>query len=171
MAKGKRKGIVKKLLVALLAVFIVMQFFRIDKTNPKVEPAKDFLAITNPPADIKKMIKSACYDCHSDQTVYPWYSNIAPVSWWLADHIEEGKSHLNFCVFGDYDEDKANHKLHECEEEVEHKEMPLDSYTWTHGDAKLSDAQREKLAEWFEDQMTGPNTDHGHHEEHEEHEH
>lgn len=171
MAKGKRKSIIKYILITLLAVFVIMQFFRIDKTNPKIEKDKDFIAIANPPADIEKMIRTACYDCHSHHTEYPWYSNIAPVSWFLADHIEEGREHLNFSIWGDYDEDKRNHKLHECEEEVEHKEMPLDSYTWTHGDAKLSKDQREKLAEWFEDQMTGPDKGHGHHDEHEEHEH
>ncbi|PHR28160.1 MAG: cytochrome C [Fluviicola sp.] len=169
MAKGKRKSIVKYILIVLLVVFGIMQFFTINKTNPKVEEAKDLIAITTPPADIEKMIRTACYDCHSFETKYPWYSNVAPVSWFLGDHIEEGREHLNFSVWGTYDEDKANHKLHECEEEVEHKEMPLDSYTWTHGDAKLSDDQREKLAEWFKSKMTGP--DKGHHHEEHEHEH
>lgn len=170
MAKGKGKLIAKYIFIGLVCVFIVMQFFRVDQTNPKIEPAKDFIAITNPPADIKKMLESACYDCHSDVTKYPWYSNIAPVSWWMRDHIDEGKSHLNFSVWADYNEDKANHKLHECEEEVEEGKMPLDSYTWTHGDAKLSKEQREKLAEWFKSKMTGPDKGHGHHEEGEEHE-
>lgn len=154
MATGKRKGTFKKVLIGLLVVFGVMQFFRIDKTNPKVEKAKDFLAITQPPTDIEKMIRSACYDCHSNETVYPWYSNVAPVSWFLSHHIEEGREHLNFSVWGDYKEGKANHKLHECEEELEEGKMPLNSYTWTHGDAKLSDQQKKKLAEWFENQMT-----------------
>ena len=167
MAKGNRKSIVKKVLIFLLAVFVIMQFSRIDKTAPKIEKAKDFISMTNPPADIEKMIRNACYDCHSFETEYPWYSNVAPFSWILGDHIEEGREHLNFSVWADYSEDKANHKLHECEEELEEKKMPIDSYTWTHGDAKLSDKQREKLAEWFEDQMTGPDKGHSHHEEHE----
>ena len=168
MAKSKRKGIVKKVLIFLLVVLVIMQFFRIDKTNPKVEKAKDLIAITNPPAVIEKMLRSACYDCHSNETKYPWYSNVAPVSWVLADHIKEGREYLNFSKWGDYSEDKANHKLHECEEEVEHKEMPIKGYTLTHGDADLSDEQREKLADWFKSIMTG--TDEGHdHSEDEEH--
>ncbi len=155
MAKKKRKGFLKYSFILLLVAFVVMQFFTINKTNPKVEKAKDFIAIATPPADIEKMIRSACYDCHSNETVYPWYSNLAPVSWWLEDHIEEGRSHLNFSEWGNYEEDKANHKLHECEEEVEEKEMPLSSYTWSHGDAKFTDAQRDKLAKWFKSKMTG----------------
>jgi hypothetical protein len=169
MAKGKRKGVVKYILIILLVVFGVMQFFTIDKSNPKVDKAKDLITITNPPAEIEKMIRSACYDCHSNETKYPWYSNVAPVSWFVGDHIEEGREHLNFSVWGDYPEGKANHKLHECEEELEENKMPLDSYTWTHGDAKLSDDQREELAEWFESKMTGE--DEGHDHDHEEHEH
>lgn len=162
MAASKRKGMFKKVLIGLLIVFGVMQFFRIDKTNPKVDKAKDFLAITQPPADIDKLIRSACYDCHSNETVYPWYSNVAPVSWFLEHHIEEGREHLNFSVWGDYAEGKANHKLHECEEEVEDGEMPLNSYTWTHGDAKLSSEQKEKLAHWFKAQMTESEEGHDH---------
>lgn len=162
MARKKGMGIFKKILLLLLAVFVIMQFSRIDKTNPKVEKAKDFISLTNPPADIEKMIRSACYDCHSHETKYPWYSNVAPVSWIIGNHIEEGREYLNFSLWGDYKEGKANHKLHECEEEVEEGHMPISSYTWTHGDADLSDEQREKLAEWFEDQMTGPDEGHSH---------
>lgn len=154
MAKGKRKGKLKYVLIVLLVIFGVMQFFTIDKTNPKVDKAKDLISMTNPPDDVEKMLRSACYDCHSNETKYPWYSNMAPVSWFLKDHIDEGREHLNFSVWGDYPEKKANHKLHECEEEVEEQEMPLSSYTWTHGDAKLSADQRKTLANWFKSTMT-----------------
>ncbi|MFK7785749.1 MAG: heme-binding domain-containing protein [Crocinitomicaceae bacterium] len=167
MARGKKMGIGKKILLLLLAVFIIMQFSRIDKTNPKVDKAKDFITLVNPPADIEKTIRAACYDCHSNETEYPWYTNVAPVSWIIGNHIEEGREYFNFSTWADYDEDKKNHLLHECEEELEKEEMPLSSYTWTHGDANLSDEKREELAEWFEDQMTGPDKGHSH----EEHEH
>ena len=112
-------GIGKKILLLLLAVFVIMQFFRIDRTNPKVNKAKGFIALTNPPAEIESMIRSACYDCHSNETEYPWYSNVAPVSWIIGNHVEEGREYINFSTWADYSEDKANHKLHECEEEVE----------------------------------------------------
>ena len=139
----------KKILIGVLAVFIIMQFFRIDTSNPKVEPGKDFIAIVQPSAEVKVLLKSACYDCHSHTTVYPWYSQIAPVSWWLKDHVDEGKEHLNFSIWGDYSAKKADHKLEECGEEVEEGEMPLSSYTWAHSEAKLTDQQRKTLAQFF----------------------
>ncbi len=148
----KRKNL-KRVLVVLLLVFVVMQFFRIDKSHPKLKKRQDFIVMTKPPADVEKLLRSACYDCHSFETEYPWYSNVAPVSWFLEDHIDEGREHLNFSVWGTYKKKKQNHKLHECAEEVEEKEMPLDSYTWTHGDAKLSSKDQKKLAEWFEGEM------------------
>ena len=138
----------------MLILFIGIQFIRIDRTNPKVVKKNDFIAMTKPDKDIEGMIRSACYDCHSNETEHPWYTNIAPVSWWIGNHIKEGREHLNFSEWAKYSEEAKNHKLHECEEELEEGKMPLDSYTWTHGDAKLSKKQKEKLAEWFEDQMT-----------------
>lgn len=139
----------KKIFIGILAVILIMQFFRIDTSNPKVDPAKDFIALMQPSEEVKGILQNACYDCHSHTTVYPWYSQIAPVSWWLKDHVDEGKEHLNFSVWGDYSAKKADHKLEECAEEVEEGEMPLSSYTWIHGEAKLSDKQRKTLAEFF----------------------
>lgn len=96
------------------------------------------------------MLNNACYDCHSNTTVYPWYSQIAPVSWWLKRHIDEVRAELNFSEWGDYSAKKADHKLEECGEKVEKGAMPLNSYTWTHRDAKLSADQRKVLTEFFE---------------------
>lgn len=151
----KKRKILKRILLTLFAVFIIIQFFRIDKSTPTFDKHQDFIAITKPPKDIEKLLRNACYDCHSFETKYPSYSNVAPVSWWMENHIVEGRDHLNFSEWGSYKPDHANHKLEECAEEVEHKKMPLDSYTWTHGDAELSSANRKKLAEWFEGQMQG----------------
>jgi len=149
----KRKKFFKRFLLALLLVFIVMQFFRADRDNPKFVASNDFITMTDPPKEIESLLRNACYDCHSNETRYPWYSNVAPISWWMQDHVEEGREHLNFSNWGTFVLKKQNHKLHECAEEVEESEMPLSSYTWTHGDAKLSDKQRKDLAKWFEDQM------------------
>lgn len=153
MAKTK-KGIGKKIFLGLGIVFILLQFFmRIDKTVPEFDKGQDFMALTNPPEEVGKLLKSACYDCHSYETEYPWYSNIAPVSAWIGHHIEEGREHLNFSLWGSYELEKAEHKLEECAEETEEKKMPLSSYTITHGDASLSDEQVQLLAEWFESEM------------------
>jgi hypothetical protein len=149
----KRKGL-KRVLIVLLLVFIVMQFVTIDKGHPKIVESNDFISITQPPKEIENLLRNACYDCHSYETDYPWYSSVAPVSWWLEHHVEEGREHLNFSEWAKYSDKAKKHKLHECEEEVEEGEMPLDSYTWTHGDASLTSAQKEKLAHWFKDQIS-----------------
>lgn len=139
----------KKIGLGLFAVIVILQFFRIDKENPEVIPRKDFITQTNPSDNIKAMLKNACYDCHSNTTKYPWYSNVAPISWWLKDHIDEGRKHLNFSEWVDYPLKKQQHKLEECWEMVENKEMPLKSYLYTHSEADLTDQERETLEEWF----------------------
>ena len=84
------------LFYALLALLIILQFFPIDKTNPSVDPAKDFLSVVETPAPIAEMIRNACYDCHSHETKYPSYASIAPLSFWIKGHINNGREHLNF---------------------------------------------------------------------------
>lgn len=138
-----------KIIFSLILIFVGMQFFRIDTTNPKVEPFNDFISINNCSSEITGILKAACYDCHSNETSYPWYSQIAPVSWWLKDHINDGRKHLNFSNWGEYSSKKADHKLDECVEEIEEGEMPLNSYTWTHRNAKLSSDQKEQLMSYF----------------------
>lgn len=145
---GKKK-IFKISLYVLLAAFVVIQFFRIDKTNPPIEQSKDFLTVTQAPNDVANVMKAACYDCHSNESKYPWYTNIAPVSWFIGDHIEHARKHLNFSIWGEYSEKRQMHKLEEAAEEVEEKEMPLESYVIMHSEADLSDNQRELLEDWF----------------------
>lgn len=151
----------KKLLLGILIVFVAMQLFGIDTSNPEVIAEQDFINITKPSDEVTKLLKTACYDCHSNETVYPWYSQIAPISWWTKHHVDEGKEHLNFSVWGTYSEKRANHKLDECAEEVEEGKMPLDSYTWMHSDAKLSTEQKEQLEEFFKSKMTETHEEHG----------
>lgn len=135
--------------LALIGVLIIMQFFGIDKTNPPVDSTQDLITLTAPPADVADMLKAACYDCHSHESKYPWYANVAPVSWWLAGHIEHGREELNFSTWGAYEADKAAHKAEETAEEVTEKHMPLTPYLITHSEARLSEEQRERLATWF----------------------
>lgn len=150
----KKKSLLKKIGWVFIFLLVAIQFVRINKENPTFDSANDLLVMSNPSAEIKELMKSACYDCHSNETTYPWYSNVAPVSWWLEHHVEEGREHLNFSEWGTYSVKKANHKLDECAEEVEEGEMPLDSYTWTHADAELSQEQRHNLEVWFKSLMT-----------------
>lgn len=140
---------IKRIGLALLAILLVIQFFGIDKENPPVEAEQEFMAIVSPPADVKEMLETSCYDCHSNETQYPWYSNLAPVSWWLKGHIDHGREELNFSEWGTYDSEKAAHKAEEAAEEVEEKHMPITPYLITHGNARLDEEQRERLSKWF----------------------
>ncbi|NJN77288.1 MAG: heme-binding domain-containing protein [Saprospiraceae bacterium] len=142
----------KKIGIAVVVILVLMQFKRIDKTNPEFNEAEDFITITQPPTEIATLIKNACYDCHSHQSKYPWYSNVAPASWMLEHHIEEGRQHLNFSTWATYPEKKADHKLEECVEEVEEGNMPMKPYIIMHSEAKMTDAQKTVLVEWFESQ-------------------
>ena len=138
---------------ALLVIFVIMQFFGIDKTNPPVDQKLDFITITQPTAEIATMLKDACYDCHSHEVKYPWYTNIAPVSWWVKGHIDEGLSEVNFSEWGNYPAKKANHKLEESYEKVEKKEMPLTPYLIAHSEARLTAEQRATLVTFFKSKM------------------
>jgi|GEM_PF-59326 hypothetical protein len=144
--------VIKTGLLILGGALLVLQFFQIDKTNPPLEDAQDYLAVATPPAGVTSLLQAACYDCHSHVTRYPWYTNIQPVAWWIKDHIEEGRQHLNFSVWATYPPKKAAHKLEECFEMVESKEMPMKSYTWMHGNARLTTEERSALAVWFREE-------------------
>ncbi len=145
-----KKPLVRKILLGLLIVLVLMQFYRIDKTNPPADPNKDFITLEQPPAPLAKLLKDACYDCHSHQTKYPWYTNVMPFSKWIKGHIDHGREKLNFSTWSDYSPNKRDHKLEECVEFVADKKMPLTSYNLAHPEARLSDAQRKELVDWFE---------------------
>lgn len=136
------KKVLKKIGLGLILAIVVIQFFRIDKTTPQYEPSDDFIAQTTPPTDVEIILRDACYDCHSFETKYPWYSNVAPISWWMKDHIDEGREHLNFSVWRRYEMKRKTHKLEECWEEVEKGKMPLDDYLYTHEEAELSKEEK-----------------------------
>lgn len=143
----------KKILIIVLVGFIILQFFPIDKTNPPVNTGMDFLRIKNTTPEIAKMINTSCYDCHSNETRYPWYASISPSSWFVKNHIDEGRKHLNFSIFATYEPARQIHKMEECVEMIEKKEMPLESYYIGHQDAKLTDEQRKQLVAFFKRQI------------------
>lgn len=140
--------ILKKLGLALLVVFIIAQFFGPEKNEGDLSSVDAFYADTNPSKDVKMILNGACVDCHSDSTRYPWYNNITPVNFWLDEHVKDGKKHFNMSKWSDYSDKKKDHKLDELAEEVAEKEMPLPSYTWTHGDADLSQEQIDAVVNW-----------------------
>ncbi|WP_299887424.1 heme-binding domain-containing protein [uncultured Lacinutrix sp.] len=140
--------IVKKILLVLLVAFVIAQFFRPEKNSGSIESVNAFLAETNPPENVKLILKENCFDCHSDNTNYPWYNNITPVNYWLADHVKHGKKHFNVSKWENYSIQKKDHKFDELVEEVEAKKMPLPSYTYTHRDANLTQEQIKAIVDW-----------------------
>jgi len=135
----------------IFGVFVLMQFtMRPIKINEPVTDT-DIFEQLQVNADVTQMIKAACYDCHSNQPKYPWYANIAPVSWNIASHIQVGRYNLNFSEWGAYTKDEQDHKLEEIIEEVESGHMPLPGYLRMHGEARkvLSPEHISKLKEWI----------------------
>lgn len=138
----------KKIGIVLLVVLVGMQFYRPNKNLSEGDYVAVFEAETQPSAEVKQILKSTCYDCHSGNTVYPWYNNVAPISYWLDHHVKEGKAELNFSDWGNYSDKKKDHKLEELVEEVKEGKMPLKEYTWTHKEARLTEAQKKSLLDW-----------------------
>jgi len=140
----------KRVLLLLVVVFLAAQFFRPTRANPPVSEAQTLHATTHVPPDVHAILDRACVDCHTNTTTWPWYSNVSPVSWWLADHVEEAREELNFSKWGTYSDRRRHKKLEQICEEVKEGEMPLKEYLWLHPSAKLSDADRAALCRWAE---------------------
>ena len=140
--------ILKKIIISVAIVLVISQFFSPDKNNGDIATVAAFIAETNPPEEVKNILETTCFDCHSAKTTYPWYNAITPVNYWLDEHIQDGKKHLNFSKWNTYSLKKKEHKMDELHEEVEAGEMPLNSYTWTHSEANLSPAQIAAVVAW-----------------------
>ncbi|HRN38454.1 MAG TPA: heme-binding domain-containing protein [Flavobacteriales bacterium] len=145
----------KKFLYILAAVILLAQIIRPSKVAEPVDPASDLIAQTKPTAELEGLLRVACYDCHSGQPRYPWYANITPVNWWLAQHITDGRKHFDATTWGTVPAYQRDHQAKEVMEMMEKKEMPLDSYTWTHADARLTDAQRKQISDFFAGKRDG----------------
>jgi hypothetical protein len=137
MSKGR------KLLVLAVLVFAGMQVVPVDRSAPD-----DHEPLSIDDVVVADVMERACVDCHTNHTTWPWYSRVAPVSWWVVDHVQEGRSELNLSRWGELDARRRDHKLEELIELVEDGEMPLSSYTWGHPDARLTEAEREALIQW-----------------------
>jgi hypothetical protein len=125
---------------------VVIQLFPVDRTNP---PEDGPLVIQDPV--VADIVDRACADCHTHNTTWPWYSRVAPVSWLLKSHVEEGREHLNFSVWQAQEPSRQDHKLEEVVEMVEEGEMPLTSYTLGHPEARLTSEERDTLIRWAND--------------------
>jgi hypothetical protein len=139
--------------LAIPIVLVALQLFNPSFENPKIDPTLDFEKIANPPAELLSTLKAACYDCHSNETKWPWYSKIAPVSFWVNNHVQEGREKLNFSEYGKPQKEGDE----EVAETVQEGEMPLKSYTYLgmHPEAKLTQAQKQLIIDWFSQREGG----------------
>lgn len=142
------KRVLKRILIILLIAFLAIQFIRPEKNKAEGKSSNDISTLYTVPDSIESILKVACYDCHSNNTVYPWYAEIQPVAWWLNDHIVDGKKHLNYSEFTKYRIRKQYIKFEETEELVKENVMPLPSYTWIHKNAILTDRQKNAIIQW-----------------------
>jgi hypothetical protein len=128
--------------LSLAAVFLLLQFKQPHRTNPPIESA------INAPAEIAAILERSCYACHSHETDWPWYAYVAPVSWWVVDHVEHGRGDLNFSQWPVLDFEELEHSFRDIDEQIAKGEMPLTSYLILHPGARLSDAEKDALRRW-----------------------
>lgn len=146
--KQQKKIAMKTVLFSLVAIFALLQLYRPARNISDGVSANAIERHYHVPQNVGTLLRTSCYDCHSNNTQYPWYNNIQPVALWLSSHIKDGKRHLNFDEFNTYPAEKKRKKLQEIAETVEKSEMPLSSYTLIHGDARLSVENKKVLIDW-----------------------
>lgn len=134
--------------IVIVCLFLGVQFMRPARTNPAVDPSQTLQARVQIPSNVATILDRSCQDCHSHATRWPWYSNVAPFSWLLVDHVNEGRQHLNLSEWGRLDTRRARKKLEEICEEVTDGAMPMESYTWIHRSAILKPEDVNTLCDW-----------------------
>ena len=132
----------------LLVALVGIQFMPTDRNQSDLRPKTDFMVVNEVPKNIANIIKTSCYDCHSNDTDYPWYNKVQPVAWYLEDHVEHGKEELNFNEWDSYSVRRKNSKLKSIISQIEDDEMPLTSYTLIHRDARLTDSEKKIVLDW-----------------------
>jgi hypothetical protein len=140
---------IKIIALVFLVVLVGIQFVPTNRNQSEVVPKSDFMLVNNVPKDVQDKLKVSCYDCHSNNTAYPWYNKIQPAAWFLEDHIKEGKDELNFNEWGELSERRKNSKLRSIISQIEDDEMPLDSYTFIHWDAKFSELEKKEIIKYM----------------------
>ena len=137
----------KKVFLIILALFILIQFIKIEKNDSKNE-MNAISTVMEIPVEVNRIIQTSCADCHSNSTNYPWYNKIAPASWFLANHVNDGKEHLNFSEWTTYNKDQKQHIIKDLKEVLNEREMPLKSYVLVHKELGLSENQYQILYDW-----------------------
>ncbi|WP_338359681.1 heme-binding domain-containing protein [Yeosuana marina] len=142
--------IVKIIVFVLLVVFVGIQFIKTPRNQSDIVPKTDFMLVNDVPKGIGNKLQISCYDCHSNNTVYPWYSKIQPGAWFMENHIKNGKEELNFNEWDSYSNRRKKSKLKSIINQIKDNEMPLLSYTLIHRDAKLSENTKKKMIQFME---------------------
>jgi hypothetical protein len=137
--------VLRWVLLGIVVALGVMQFVPVERSNPPVE------AEVPAPSNVRAVLRQSCYDCHSNETVWPWYSHVAPVSWLVAHDVHEARKHLNFSTWNKYDQKRQARKLNAAWEEVDEGDMPLSYYLAIHRDAVISAEDRALLRQWAAD--------------------
>jgi len=144
-------SLLKRIVIGAAIVFAGLQLFRPDRVNPPVNPAQSVQATASVPPAVDAILRRSCYDCHSNETRWPWYSAVAPMAWGVADHVREGRSHMNLSEWGPYPNRKRIAILEKMCDEVRDGGMPLPEYLWLHRDARLSEADWKSVCDWAMD--------------------
>ena len=138
------------ILIVFACLFILIQFKRPARTNPPVDESQTIFACTQMTPQVAAILDRSCRDCHSNKTVWPWYTNFAPISWFIVDHVNAGREHLNLSELGRLDRDRQDKRLRQICDEVTDGAMPLSSYTPMHPGSTLSPADIKTLCDWTE---------------------
>jgi hypothetical protein len=138
----------RKIIFVILFILLLIQFIRPARNNGNMSGANDITHVVHVPDTIMNILKTSCYDCHSNYTAYPWYVNINPVGWWLKNHIDDGKRAINFSDLSGFTKKKLDHRMKDIADQVDSNEMPLTSYTFIHRYAKLDAGQIELIRNW-----------------------
>ncbi len=149
MTKHKAMKLLKRIGLLLLLLAIAIQFVPVNRTNPAVDLNQDYLKVSAAPAEVARILRASCYDCHSNEAKYPWYAYVAPVSFLVQNHIQEGRSKVNFSTWGSSSAHDQSEALEEIPETIAEGEMPLWDYKLMHPEAKLSEAEKRTLIDWF----------------------
>jgi hypothetical protein len=148
-----RKNRIKKFTLILLIVLVGIQFIPTNYNQSDIVLQSGFNNVYAVPNNIKMLIQNSCYDCHSNNTNYPWYGKLQPVALLLDHHIKNGKAVLNFSEFGTYSKRRQTTKLESIADQIKNNEMPLSSYTFIHNDAKFSEKEKTEIIEWIDKVM------------------
>ena len=147
----RKLNIIGWLAVIVVAVVLAIQFIPVERNVSTVPPGQSFEKTEKVPANVAAILKVSCYDCHSNNTRYPWYSVLQPGAWFMAQHIKKGRDELNFDEFNNYSKRRKKAKIKSIISQIEKDEMPLKSYRMMHGNARLSADEKKELLDFFRD--------------------